>query len=496
MASRCGQGWAAGSQRRRQESSDLQDTYLLHGEPSPPLSNLSLHASWWSGRDDHRETGPSLGRDDHRETGPSLGRDEHREIGPSLGRDEHRETGPSLGEQLVERNQHVARLQDALRREREKGSSLQCRCNQQGSELRRREQHSARLKERLTQLAERHRERGASMELLNPVPRGQVKRDRPARTNGRKEEAALRVMLERREAELREAMKLRHKLTTLLHALRADMERTLLDTVGDQEEDPDSAKMLVQSEESLGEHVTGGVFQGWKSVQRRLGDLLSQGHVAVGTDQDKLLAQLETELDQSQQLVKLQQHLLQDSVITPVPAALTDCYFLEEWERLQDSWAELEHQKRSFHRERRAFTDAAIRLGHERREFEQQRACVVKQHYLFDSPLGRTLQRHNRRESTVLNLSDSDHMILSGCRPATPSSAESGIIPWLGSSGSLQVHGKVKVHTPSTPELYSALQLPYSCRSSESDAQSECWDVGAERLQFAPTGPHLDGSFQ
>ncbi|CDQ99949.1 unnamed protein product [Oncorhynchus mykiss] len=70
-----------------------------------------------------------------------------------------------MREQLVERNQHVARLQDALRREREKGSSLQCRCNQQGSELRRREQHSARLKERLTQLAERHRERGACKDL-------------------------------------------------------------------------------------------------------------------------------------------------------------------------------------------------------------------------------------------------------------------------------------------------------------------------------------------
>ncbi|XP_036795796.1 afadin- and alpha-actinin-binding protein B-like isoform X4 [Oncorhynchus mykiss] len=434
MASRCGQGRAAGSQRRRQESSDLQDTYLLHGEPSPPLSNLSLHASWWSGRDEHRETGPSLGRDEHRETGPSLGRDEHRE------------TGPSLGEQLVERNQHVARLQDALRREREKGSSLQCRCNQQGSELRRREQHSARLKERLTQLAERHRERGASMELLNPVPRGQVKRDRPARTNGRKEEAALRVMLERREAEIREAMKLRHKLTTLLHALRADMERTLLDTVGDQEEDPDSANMLVESEESLGEHVTGGVVQGWKSVQRRLGDLLSQvvfvciGHVAVGTDQDKLLAQLETELDQSQQLVKLQQHLLQDSVITPVPAALTDCYFLEEWERLQDSWAELEHQKRSFHRERRAFTDAAIRLGHERREFEQQRACVVKQQYLFDSPLGRTLQRHNRRESTVLSPVRVMPSQSAGMWGQRGSSSPPLVLTWTGHFSSIAVY--------------------------------------------------------
>ena len=41
----------------------------------------------------------------------------------------------------------------------------------------------------------------------------------------RREEATLRLMLERREAELREAMKLRHSLTTLLHALRVDMER-------------------------------------------------------------------------------------------------------------------------------------------------------------------------------------------------------------------------------------------------------------------------------
>ncbi|CAB1344334.1 unnamed protein product [Coregonus sp. 'balchen'] len=390
MAYRRGQGRAAWSQpqRRGQEYSDLQDTYLLHGEPSPPLSDLSLHASWWTGRDEHNE----------------------------------------IGEQLSERYQHVARLQDALRREREKGSSLQSRCSQQGSELRRKEQHSARLKERLSQLTERHRERGACKDVCLTL------------SHLMKEEAALRVMLERREAELREAMKLRHKLTTLLHALRADMERTLLDTVGDQEEDPNDDKMLVQSEESLGDHVTGGVVHGWK------------GHVAVGTDQDKLLAQLETELDQSQQLVKLQQHLLQDSVITPVPAALTDCYFLEEWERLQDRWAELELQKRSFQRERRAFTDAAIRLGHERCEFEQQRACVVKQQYLFDCPLWKTLQ----------HLSGSDHMILSGCRPATPSSAESGFMPW----------------------------------SSESDAQSECLDVGAERLQFAPPGPRLDWSFQ
>lgn len=34
-------------------------------------------------------------------------------------------------------------------------------------------------------------------------------------------------MLDRREAELREAMKLRHSLTTLLHALRTDMQQVM-----------------------------------------------------------------------------------------------------------------------------------------------------------------------------------------------------------------------------------------------------------------------------
>lgn len=48
----------------------------------------------------------------------------------------------------------------------------------------------------------------------------------------RREEAALRLMLERREAELREAMKLRHSLTTLLHALRVDMEQVSEGTSG------------------------------------------------------------------------------------------------------------------------------------------------------------------------------------------------------------------------------------------------------------------------
>ncbi|KAM6972522.1 afadin- and alpha-actinin-binding protein [Aplochiton taeniatus] len=273
----------------------------------------------------------------------------------------------SSQEQVAERDQHVARLQDALRHEREKCSRLQLRCNQQGAELKRREQQNNRWKERLSQLTEKQKEKGSTMELLNPLSKGQWQKDptgRPNRPNGRQEEAALCVMLERREAELREAMKLRHCLTTMLHALRANMERAL-DSLDDQEEIHNRSAKLAQSESELGDHVTGAVVQGWVRVQKKLGELLALDNVAVGTDQDKLLAQLETELEQSQQLVRLQQQLLQDSAVCAIPSALVDSYYLEEWEQLQARCAELECQKRSFQRERQAFTDAAIRLGHE-----------------------------------------------------------------------------------------------------------------------------------
>uniref|UniRef100_A0A3Q0RMU7 Si:ch211-286b5.4 n=1 Tax=Amphilophus citrinellus TaxID=61819 RepID=A0A3Q0RMU7_AMPCI len=275
---------------------------------------------------------------------------------------------------------------------------LQLQCNQQEAELRRRELQTNKLKERLSQMTDRHREKGP----------------------------ALRLMLERREAELREAMKLRHSLTTLLHALRVNMEQDVAQ---------DGDKRLDQSEEVLGEHVTGGVVQSWRKVQRLLQSILSE--TIAGTDQEKLLAQLEAELKESQHLVRLQQQMLQDSLASPIPSELTDSYFLEEWERLQARWAELNHMRRTFERERQSFTDAAIRLSRE--DFEQQKACLLKQQYLCDSPPFNKGAPNSRRESTAL-----------------PSSSE------LGAAPVAELHQRGRVQTPSTPELYSALNLTYN----------------------------------
>ncbi|XP_061084458.1 afadin- and alpha-actinin-binding protein B isoform X2 [Conger conger] len=390
--------------------------------------------------------------------------------------------GGSLRDQLADSEQHIGRLQDNLRHEREKAQRLQTRCTQQAVDLRRSEQQSNRLKERLAKLADGHRGRRPSIDILNALASAPGK-ETPSgmRSLGRREEEVLRVMLERREAELREDVQLRQCLTTLLCSLRADMERTLQDCVvaGGQGLD---CKRLIQSEAALGDHVTGGVVQGWSKVQKRLADFISDGFssVTMGTDQDKLLAQLETDLEQSEQLVRLQQQLLQDNVGAPLPPSLADSYYLEEWERLQAKWAEFESQRRSFQRERQAFTEAAIRLGH---EFQQQKALLLRQQFLCHSPL--LPPTHGRRDRSSLSIPGADRLTLSSCQPDSPSSLESGITPWGGQSGA---------QTPSTPELYSALRIPFYRRiSMDSPSQGDGWEGRAERV--LNPAPALDWSF-
>ncbi|KAF3687335.1 Afadin- and alpha-actinin-binding protein B [Channa argus] len=439
-------------QRKLGKHQEYSDSYLLKDPSANPLSERPLSAYCWTNQEDHREHGDSI--------------------------------------RIEEMGEQVARLQDMLNCERTKFTRLQLRFNQQEAELRRREQHCNRLKERLSQLTDRHREKGPSIEVLNFPPGGRGKREQPIRSfrsttsSFRQEETTLRLMLERREAELREAMKLRHSLTTLLHALRVNMEQTLKDTVDVQDEAQNENKRLDQAEELLGDHVTGGVVQSWRRVQMRLSEVLPDGHTGVGTDHDKLLAQLETELKETQQLVRLQQQQLQDSLASPLPSELADSYFLEEWERLQMRLVELDYQRRTFERERESFTEAAIRLSHERHDFEQQKAFLLKQQYLCTSPVfAKEAQTCSRRESTALNSSGLGPTSKSGCIPMTPS------------SNSDLHQGRRCVQTPSTPELYSALNLSYNCRSRAVDHHLETWDCAADGIVHRPQGPHLDWSF-
>lgn len=59
------------------------------------------------------------------------------------------------------------------------------------------------------------------------------------------------------------------------------------------------------------------------------------------------------------------QQQLNTSFDDETAALLNDCYTLEEKERLKEEWRLFEEQKINFERERKNFTEAAIRLGRE-----------------------------------------------------------------------------------------------------------------------------------
>lgn len=62
------------------------------------------------------------------------------------------------------------------------------------------------------------------------------------------------------------------------------------------------------------------------------------------------------------------QQQLNSSLDDETAALLHDCYTLEEKERLKEEWRLFEEQKRNFERERKSFTEAAIRLGRDVRK--------------------------------------------------------------------------------------------------------------------------------
>lgn len=95
---------------------------------------------------------------------------------------------------------------------------------------------------------------------------------------------------------------------------------------------------------------------------------------------------LRQEIAASRELICQQQQLLQEqlasSLSNDLPTPIRGSYFLEEQLRLQEDRAAFEEQKRIFQEERRNFTEAAIRLGRERKRFDEERGLLAKHCFL------------------------------------------------------------------------------------------------------------------
>ncbi|NXS40809.1 ADIP protein, partial [Balaeniceps rex] len=130
--------------------------------------------------------------------------------------------------------------------------------------------------------------------------------------------------------------------------------------------------------ETVREQLTNSIRKQWRMLKNHVEKLdnqvsrvhsgaLNEKDVISREDHEMETEKLELEIQQCKEMIKTQQQLLQQQLMSPcdddTTLLLQDCYLLEERERLQEEWRLFREQKKNFEKERRSFTEAAIRLG-------------------------------------------------------------------------------------------------------------------------------------
>nr|XP_032636267.1 afadin- and alpha-actinin-binding protein-like isoform X2 [Chelonoidis abingdonii] len=308
-------------------------------------------------------------------------------------------------------------------------ATLASRGAQHRHEVRRKEQELSRLKEKMSQQLMDKRDRRAAMEILNSLGRADGRRAtwKTGKSLSKKEEEMFRSLLAAQEKQLQELTLENAELKQLLAQLRQDVGGLLgedgVAVSAAQGGEGEPAPEGTRSSDATREQLTRSIQDQWCSHVESLGcqavptGSQAEGgdHVISVTDHDKEIMKLKAEIEDSQQLIALQQQCFQEQLIaaanSELPANLRGSYFLEEQQRLQEEQEAFQQQKRAFEEERKNFTEAAIRLGHERKQFEEERALLLKQHFL-STMAGLGPRDPGRRQSAPLAAQAAEQEIL------------------------------------------------------------------------------------
>ncbi|XP_004699348.1 afadin- and alpha-actinin-binding protein isoform X2 [Echinops telfairi] len=311
-------------------------------------------------------------------------------------------------------------LHQLLKNEKDEVQKLQniiaSRATQYNHDMKRKEREYNKLKERLHQLVMNKKDRKIAMDVLNYVGRADGKRGswRTGKTEARNEDEMYKILLNDYEyrqkqilmenAELKKVLQqMKKEMISLLSPQkqkpreRADDSTTVLSDVEDDAGEVSRESVWDLSCAAVREQLTNSIRTQWrilKSHVEKLDNQVSKVHLDGFNEDDVISRQdheqetekLELEIQQCKEMIKTQQQLLQQQLTTAsdddTTSLLRDCYLLEEKERLKEEWSLFKEQKKNFERERRSFTEAAIRLGLERKAFEEERASWLKQQFL------------------------------------------------------------------------------------------------------------------
>ncbi|XP_015277312.1 PREDICTED: afadin- and alpha-actinin-binding protein-like, partial [Gekko japonicus] len=254
-------------------------------------------------------------------------------------------------------------LKSLLRGEKDEiaklSNTLAGRAAQHLYEMKRKEQELARLKEKMSQLVTEKKDRRGTIEILNALTRPDGKRPtwKTGKSLGKKEEELYRVQLARQEQREQGLALENARLQQLLAQVGRDVQQ-LMGADGGLPQGPE-------------QNFPFEVFQEqWCHFRDDLEADLVDSH--------RTLHQMTLGLDQTEQLDAW--------VNAELPGHLKGSYFLEEEHRLEEERAIFVEQQQAFEVERRNFTEAAIRLGWEKKQFEEEKALRLKQEFLRSLP--------------------------------------------------------------------------------------------------------------
>ncbi|XP_030288106.1 afadin- and alpha-actinin-binding protein-like isoform X1 [Sparus aurata] len=381
----------------------------------------------------------------------------------------------------------VKSLQNCLKNEKEEVQKLQniiaSRASQYNHEMKRKEREFNKLKERLNQLLIDKKEKKQAIDVLNNIGRADGKRSlwKTEKTEAKHEAEMYKALLSDYDTRQRELLLENAELNKVLQQMKKDMVSILSSKKpilkgdkyqddGAQADSEDEEEVFDSSKESVElycvharEKLTNSIRLQWRRLKSHVERLDSQASLAQmgGSRNNDAVSQethkeemdrLKLEIQQCKDFIQTQQQLLQQQLSSPcdeeTASLLSDCYMLQEKERLGDEWKTLEEQRTIFERERRNFTEAAIRLSHERKAFEEDRATWLKHQFLNLSPFP---------DSKKPPMSKSKSAFLISETKASATSAPEKLIR-CPSGTNLPTPGCVP-HTSSTADLYRTLCL-------------------------------------
>ncbi|XP_068427084.1 synovial sarcoma, X breakpoint 2 interacting protein a [Clinocottus analis] len=319
----------------------------------------------------------------------------------------------------------IKTLQSCLKTEKDEVQKLQSvvasRATQYSHDAKRKEREAAKLRERLSQLLVDRRDKKLAIDVLNSLGRSDGKRShwKTAKATVGHEGEMYKSLLNDYEVSQRSLMLENAELKKVLQQMKkemiyilsprqpsprgatADDSQDQVDSEGEEKAGDSSRETLDQSCEHAKEQLANSIRQQWRKLRNHMEKLDSQASLVqnqLDSNQEVIpretheneMERMRREVQQCKEFIHAQQQLLQQQLNTSfddeTAALLNDCYTLEEKERLKEEWRLFEEQKRNFERERKNFTDAAIRLGREKKAFEDDRASWLKNQFLNMTP--------------------------------------------------------------------------------------------------------------